>query len=103
MGRPQRPPAFVGKPPGWYDEAGKRTPDARTERGGRVEKKPTRSGLLEALFNQPWQPPETEEEAPKKKRPWVSNRVECPHCGSLMPVGQDCPGCGLHYDDTHPY
>ncbi len=43
---------------------------------------------------------EKAEPAARKKRPWVSNRVECRYCGSLMPVGRVCPGCGLHDEEA---
>ncbi|NLX82990.1 MAG: hypothetical protein GXZ04_04145 [Clostridiales bacterium] len=38
----------------------------------------------------------------KKKRPWQSDREECPNCGSMFPVGGVCPGCGLH-DSEMPW
>ena len=37
-----------------------------------------------------------------QKRPWLSNREECPNCGALFPSGGICPGCGLH-DEQMPW
>lgn len=66
------------------------------------KRKPDRNGLLEALFNV-----DNREESladllfpPSKKprgrkRPWAKNLEECRHCGSQMPAGGACPGCGL--------
>ncbi len=68
-------------------------------------------GLLEALFNID---PEEESlvdlllspakpDAPrKKKRPWQTDKEECPNCGSLFSAGGVCPGCGLQ-DSEMPW
>ena len=61
--------------------------------------KPREESLIDILFgtgksNKP--------SVPTQKRPWQSNKEECPNCGSFFPVGGTCPGCGLH-DEEMPW
>ena len=48
--------------------------------------------------------PSSSDESPtkKKKRPWRSDKEECPNCGTLFVSGCVCPGCGLH-DEEMPW
>ena len=75
-----------------------------------MEKKPEPS-LLDALFNiDPEEEsladlllsPASSQKPRKKKRPWSSDREECPNCGSMFPAGGVCPGCGLQ-DSEMPW
>lgn len=58
---------------------------------------PEEESLVDLLFR-PAQPNPSR----AKKRPWQSDKEECPNCGSMFPVGGVCPGCGLH-DSEMPW
>ena len=67
--------------------------------------KPKR-GFLEELFNldptpSPWFPERKKADAGTGKRR-LSNREECPACGTLFPAGGVCPGCG-RTDEEMPW
>lgn len=77
-------------------------------------KKRDEHSMLDALFNIEKPPDDTpagilfgtdrqdRPSAPGRKRPWQSNKEECPNCGALFPSGGICPGCGLH-DEEMPW
>lgn len=59
-------------------------------------KKPTEKSLMDVLFGKA---NSNKPSIPTYKRPWQSNKEECPNCGSIFPAGGTCPGCGLHDEE----
>lgn len=72
--------------------------------------KDRKRGILEEIFNidpprESWlfdSPKKKDQSKRSGKRPWQSDKEECPNCGTMFPVGKTCPGCGLH-DEEMPW